>query len=164
MSQPYLADYPAQAYLATAHEATEDTLSDTIASAMASLSDFLAAKDAVVFGAPFVRYHLIDREGFIAFEVGYPVDDPESLADGEHKAGEVPSGRYGIYEHHGAPDALVRSHKTLQSWGGKQQVDWACESSGTTERWAGRFEHQLVGAEEQPDRSQWVARIAYLCR
>ncbi|MEM1229519.1 MAG: GyrI-like domain-containing protein [Pseudomonadota bacterium] len=164
MPQPYLSDYPAQPYLATRHEATLDTLPTTIRTALDALAQHLEARDAIVLGAPFVRYRLVDMEAYLQFEVGYPVDDPGSLADDTYLAGETPAGRYAVYEHQGPPATLVRANRTLAGWGAKSQVEWAMASSGTAETWEGRFEHQLIGPEEDADEDRWLVRLAYLCR
>ncbi len=164
MAQPYLSDYAAQPYLATRHEATLDTLGATIRDALAALAQQLEARNAIVLGAPFVRYRLVDMEAYLQFEVGYPVDDPVSLADDTCFAGETPAGRYAVYEHQGKPETLVRANRTLSGWGAKANLDWAMTTSGTAETWEGRFEHQLIGPEEEADEDRWLVRLAYLCR
>lgn len=164
MAQPYFADYPVRPYLATTHRSTMDQLAATIRSAMTELAAYLEAKEALVLGAPFVRYREIDMGNGVDIEIGFPVDAPETVADEAHQVGQMPAGRYAVYDHRGAPNTLLKANKTLLAFGLAEKIDWDLEQDGSLERWGGRFEHQLVGPDEAADPEQWMARIAYLCR
>ena len=111
---------------------------------------------------PFLRYHVIDMEGEMDIEVGFPVPAPlpESVLKSGARvcAGVIPAGRYAslIYIGNG-----YTGNKTL--------IDWAIVANGLAwDRWddpkgdgfRSRYESYLTDPKVEPRKTKWEVEVA----
>lgn len=118
--------------------------------------DWLAAKEIAPNDAPFFKYDVIDMEGELVMEIGFPVDDLHS-GEGEIVTGVLPAGRYATARHHGHPDGLMAATGELLDWGKAQGVEW--DANG--DHWTARLEIYLSDPREVPDMNDWDTDLQF---
>jgi effector-binding domain-containing protein len=106
---------------------------------------------------PFLRYHVIDMEGEMDIEVGFPVTSPMP-ADGRVKPGTLPAGRYAslVYVGNG-----YTGNKTL--------VEWIRDNGHVSDAWndpkghafRSRYESYLTDPKTEPRKTKWEIEVAF---
>jgi effector-binding domain-containing protein len=130
---------------------------DVIESSLPDVLSHLASIGVEPAGPPLVIYRVIDMDGDLQIEVGWPV--PSEVAPGDSvTGGTLPAGRYVVGTYVGPYDGLLDANTELQDWGEQQGVTWAVEG----DRWLGRFESYLSDPQTEPDPSGWRTDILYL--
>lgn len=164
MDTPKIETRSEQTYLAVRAEVTMQTLSAAIPDAIGKVAAVLAEQDRAP-GAPFTRYRTINMAKSLTIDVGFPVDDSGDAAlpleDASFVFDAVPAGRYVCALHKGPPGSLVAANAAFQQRAKDEGWVWDATPDGDSTVWGGRFEHQLVGPAEDPDRNNWVTQIAY---
>lgn len=154
---PEIQERPAQSYAGVRYAATMDRVGQTIGGGMPELFAWLGRNQLRPNGAPFVRYHVVDMERELEFELGVPVaaDVP---SDERVQAGTLPAGRWATLLYTGPPNGLVDANARLLAWA--KENGHAFEQQGS--RWQGRVEHYLTDPNVEPDPTHWRTEVAYL--
>ena len=108
-------------------------------------------------GAPFIRYHVIDMDGDLEIEVGYPVDG-EVSGDNRVEVGTIPTGRYLTAIYTGDYPNLMGATADIMAWAEQHKVAWDVHGN----MWGGRFEFYITDPMQEPDSSKWQTEIAIL--
>jgi effector-binding domain-containing protein len=135
--------------------------------ALGSLADripeifgWLGARGIAPARPPFFRYHVIDMSRQLLVEAGVPVasaiDD-----EGDIKGGTLPSGRFAVMTHTGAPETLVAATAALLDWAEAQGLAWDMAPTDEGEKWGCRVEFYLTDPAEQPDMAKWQTQLAF---
>ena len=159
---PLIIELPDRPYLGVRRTCTLTTMG-VVADRIPEIIGHLLSRGAAPAGAPFLRYHLIDRDGVMEVEAGVPADDP-SLGSGEITAGVLPAGWFAVVRHRGHPDRLLGRTAALLEWGAAEGVGWDVARADAGERWGCRTEHFLTNPEEQPDPNRWETELALRLR
>lgn len=110
--------------------------------------------------APFLRYHVIDMEGMMDIEVGYPVASPltaAQIADERVTAGVVPAGRYASLVYIG--NGYI-GNKTLVEWARDNGHVWDAWDDPAGHAFRSRYERYLTDPKVQPLKSKWEVEVA----
>jgi effector-binding domain-containing protein len=120
------------------------------------MNTWLKAHKVELSGAPFLRYHVIDMEGEMDIEVGFPVATALE-GDDRVKPQMLPAGRYAslVYIGNG-----YTGNKTL--------VEWARDNGHAWDRWddekgdafRSRFETYLTDPKVEPRKTRWEVEVA----
>ena len=102
-------------------------------------------------------YRVIDMDGDLQIEVGWPVA-AEIPPDDRVGTGTLPAGRYVVGTHVGPYDGLLEANAELQAWAESQGLTWAVHG----ERWDARFESYVSDPLIEPDPARWQTEIVYL--
>jgi effector-binding domain-containing protein len=110
--------------------------------------------------APFLRYHVIDMEGTMDIEVGYPVAaalSEEQIANERVKSGVVPAGRYAslVYVGNG-----YTGNKTLIEWARDNGYVWDAWDDPAGHAFRSRYERYLTDPKVQLLKSKWEVEVA----
>ena len=120
---------------------------------------FLQRQGAAPSGAPFFRYIVVDMEGLLDMEIGWPVASAVP-GEGRVSAGVFPAGRYATVLHTGHPAELEAVTGSLLAWADENGVSWKTSDNGTV--WAARIEHYLTDPADEPDMNKWQTELAFL--
>lgn len=157
-TQPKIEQRQAQPYAAIRTRVPMSRLASVAplnAEALAYLQRLGVAPD----GAPFFRYLVVDMEGELEVEAGWPTAELVA-GDGRVESGTLPAGRYVVVTHRGHPDQLREATAALLEWGAEQGVRWDVSADGT--RWGARIEFSLTDPAEEPDMNNWETELAIL--
>ena len=149
-AQPYAA-------IASATSMRGGGFGDVIDASLPAVLEHLASVGVEPVGPPFVIYRVIDMEGDLQIEVGWPVAS-EIPPDDRVTTGTLPAGRYVVGTHVGPYDGLLDANATLQEWAESQGSTWAMHG----DRWDARFESYLSDPQTEPDPARWRTEIVYL--
>lgn len=130
---------------------------DVIESSLPAVLSYLASVGVEPTGPPLVIYRVIDMDGDLQIEVGWPVPSEVPSGDGV-TSGTLPAGRYVVGTYVGPYDGLLDANTELQGWAEQQGLEWALDG----DRWLGRFESYLSDPQTEPDPSAWRTDILYL--
>jgi effector-binding domain-containing protein len=111
-------------------------------------------------GAPFLRYHVIDMEGEMDIEVGFPV--AAALPDdGRVTAGVLPAGRYAslVYIGNG-----YTGNKTLVEWARDNGIAWDRWDDPKGDAFRCRLETYLTDPKVEPRKTKWQVEVAIKLR
>ena len=161
MSEPWIETRSEQPYIACRKDVSMGSLGSEIKSGIERVATHLKRADIEPAGPPFIRYLYIDMKEKLGIEVGFPVSESARPADSSLVRGFIPTGRYLCNDHIGAPDTMVHANAELQRWAEDQQAELDVRAEDSGERWAGRFEHLLVGPETEANPQRWVTQLAY---
>lgn len=116
-----------------------------------------AKKEGVeLAGPPFLRYHVIDMEGEMDIEVGFPV--AAALPGNDRvKPGKVPAGRYAslIYQGNG-----YTGNKTLIEWARSKGLQWDRWDDPKGDGFRSRYEAYLTDPKVEPRKTRWDVEVA----
>ena len=107
-------------------------------------------------GPPFLRYHVIDMEGEMDIEVGFPV--ATALPDGERVcAGVIPAGRYASLVYTGSG---YTGNKTLILWARDNGYRWDRWDDPKGDGFRARCEFYLTDPNIEPRKTKWEVEVA----
>jgi len=149
----------AQPYVAISGRVTMATV-DNIADRIPEVFGWLGARGIAPAGPPFLRYNVIDMERQLEIEAGVPVESAVE-GDGHVRAGTLPSGRYAVLVHVGAPPTLAAANAALIDWAAERDLAWDMSRTSAGEKWGCRLEIFLTDPAEQPDVSKWATQLAF---
>src|SRR5215469_4898275 len=112
----------AQPYVAISGTVTMATVG-SISDRIPEIFGWLGARGTAPAGPPFLRYNVIDMERQLEIEAGVPVASAVA-GDGHVEAGTLPSGRYGVLLHVGAPPTLIAATAALLDWAAERELTW----------------------------------------
>ncbi len=156
---PEIQERHAQPYAAIAAEVRLDELDSVLPVLWPEVAGHLSQVQAVMAGAPFIRYVKIDMEGVCELEVGIPTATELSGTD-RIVSGIFPAGSYAVAVHRGSFDGLLESNAALQAWASEQSLEFDVRG----EVWAARLESYLTDPEQSPDPATWLTELAYKLR
>ncbi|MBZ0290337.1 MAG: GyrI-like domain-containing protein, partial [Anaerolineae bacterium] len=105
---------------------------------------------------PFLRYHVIDMEGEMDIEVGFPVDAPMPGND-RVQPGVIPAGRYAslVYVGNG-----YTGNKTLILWARDNGIEWDAWDDPRGHAFRSRYEAYLTDPKVEPRKTKWEVEVA----
>lgn len=157
--QPYVEQRSSTPYLAIRSHVPMSEFDQVIPQSIAEVHDYIQKKGVTPIFTPFVRYNVINMEGRMDIEVGWPLHT--SLAgEGRIQAGNIPAGRYAVLHHHGHYDALIESTKFLLGWAKQQGIVWDNWQAENGDAFGGRFEFYLTDPQAEPDMNKHETEIA----
>jgi effector-binding domain-containing protein len=107
-------------------------------------------------GPPFLRYHVIDMEGEMDIEVGFPV--AKALPDDERvRAGVIPAGRYASLVYTGSG---YTGNKTLIEWARASGYQWDRWDDPKGDGFRARYETYLTDPNIEPRKTRWEIEVA----
>src|SRR5262245_22255601 len=111
---------------------------DVIDRSLPAVLEHLASVGVEPAGPPIVIYRVIDMDGDLEIEVGWPVasEIPPSERVG---TGTLPGGRYVVGTYIGPYDGLLDANAELQDWAAAHGVTWAMHG----DRWDARYESYM---------------------
>ena len=128
-----------------------------IDASLPAVLEHLASIGVEPAGPPLVIYRVIDMNGDLQIEVGWPVA-AEIPASDRVGTGTLPAGRYVVGTYVGSYEGLREANAALQEWAESQGLTWAMHG----DRWDARFESYLSDPETEPDPALWRTDIVYL--
>ncbi len=163
LSEPKLENRDAQRYLAIPATLTMTEMATKMPPLFPEVSGWCVKHAIEPAGPPFIRYRVIDMDGFLEIEVGIPVasDHP---GDARVRQGILPAGRYATEMYTGHYDGLVAATGALLEWGDAQPIVWAVTDSDRGQVWESRVEVYHTDPDTEPDPAKWRTEIAMLTR
>lgn len=158
MDEPVVVERAEQPYVAISADVTMAALSATLPPLVPRVFGWLGANGIAPAGPPFFRYVVVDMAKELTVEVGVPVAEAVSVADGEPvMTGVLPGGKYVTAIHVGEPSELAAATGELLAWAERAGLAW----DATGDRWGCRLEEYLTDPAEQPDMARWETRLAF---
>jgi effector-binding domain-containing protein len=157
--EPKLQTRSAQPYAAIASTTSMrgGGFGDVIDASLPAVLEHLGSLGVEPSGPPLVIYRVIDMDGDLQIEVGWPVA-AEIPPDDRVGTGTLPAGRYVVGTHVGPYDGLLEANAELQAWAESQGLTWAVHG----ERWDARFESYVSDPLIEPDPARLQTEIVYL--
>jgi effector-binding domain-containing protein len=158
-SEPKIEERAEQPYMGIRTVTPWQQLPVVIPRSIGEVFDFLGEQGLEPRGAPFIRYHVIDMEGELDIEVGWPVAQPVS-GNSRVQPGSFPAGRYASLVHTGPYDQLVQANAALLDWIARAgaKVDQSPTPRG--DAFGSRYESYLSEPDEKPERTEVAIRLA----
>jgi len=158
MDEPVVVERVDQPYVAISADVTIAALPATLPPLLPRVFGWLGANGIAPAGPPFFRYVVVDMASELTVEVGVPVADVVSVADGEPvMAGVLPGGKYVTAMYVGDPSGLAGATGQLLAWAERAGLEW----DATNDSWGCRLEEYLTDPAVQPDMTQWETRLAF---
>lgn len=107
-------------------------------------------------GPIFLRYHVIDMEGPMDVEVGFPVAAPMS-DEGSICAGVLPAGRYASLVYIG--NGYI-GNKTLHEWAAANGIQWDRWDDPKGDAFRSRYEAYLTDPRLEHRKTKWEVEVA----
>lgn len=105
---------------------------------------------------PFLRFHVIDMEGDMDIEVGFPVVKPLK-DDGDVRAGVIPAGRYASLIYTGSG---YSGNKALIEWAKSNGIAWDRWDDANGDAFCSRYESYLTDPKTEPRKTKWEIEVA----
>ena len=157
ISKPKIDERQAQNYVGIRTQATGKQVGKVIPKLIGELSTWLAKQGAAPAGAPFNRFHIINMEGNMEIEIGFPVATAMK-GDERVSPGVIPAGRYASLVYSGVTG--YTGNKALIEWAVKNGVKWDRWDEPNGDAFRSRVEFFLTDPAEQPDRKKWETEVA----
>ena len=156
--EPKIETREAQPYAAIASTTSmRGGFGDVIDASLPAVLEYLSSLGVEPSGPPLVIYRVIDMDGDLQIEVGWPIA-AEIRPDDRVGTGTLPAGRYVVGTHVGPYDGLLEANAALQGWAESQGLTWAMHG----ERWDARFESYVSDPLIEPDPTRLETEIVYL--
>jgi len=157
--EPRIETREAQPYAAIASTTSmrDGGFGDVIDTSLPAVLEHLGSLGVEPAGSPLVIYRVIDMDGDLQIEVGWPVAT-EIPPDDRVGGGTLPAGRYVVGTYVGPYERLLGANAELQEWARSQGLVWAVHG----DRWDARFESYLSDPLVEPDPARWQTEIVYL--
>lgn len=156
--EPTIVERTEQPYVAIRSAVTMDTLGE-FAQRHGEVYSWMAARNVLPVGAPFLRYDVIDAQGELLVELGVPVEQPHA-GEEEIIAGVLPAGRYVRVPHVGHPDELPEATRELVVWADEQGLEWDADGN----EWGCRLEVYKTDPWKVADLSSWETELLFRLR
>lgn len=145
-------------YAALPASVAMSALGEMIPAALDEVAAALAAVGIAPIGPPLIRYRVIDMDGLLQVENGWPVAElrgaPDSLV-----LDTLPGGSYGAATYRDVREG-VAANAALLEWGAQQGLAWDRREGADGDVFASRVEFFLTGPEDDPDPAQWLTEVA----
>ena len=165
ITPPPTVDRPERHYAGIMVHTTMAELGKNCVNAMDELETWIARSGVEVDGPPFWRYAVINMEGLMQVEVGFPFSAPVTPT-GSVRAGILPAGQYltTVYTGPWEGDGLYHATGELLAWGDKNQVAWDRWESPDGDAWAARLEGYMTDPAHAPEPRQYCTELAFRLR
>lgn len=159
LSEPKIVERPAQPYAAIKAFVTMAEIPEVLPGLHPQLAGWLAQHGGAPTGPPFFKYNVVNMDGQMEIEVGFPV---ANAYDGDDvvTTDELPAGRYATIVHTGHPAGLMGATRVLLEWAHLRDLRWAITPGPHGGRWTARLENYLDG--DNPDMDKWGTELAFL--
>jgi effector-binding domain-containing protein len=108
-------------------------------------------------GPPFLRFHVIDMQGEMDIEVGFPVSEVLTSSDERVKTGVIPAGRYASLIYSGSGFA---GNKALVEWAKANKIAWDRWDDVKGDAFRSRYESYLTDPKVEPRKTKWEIEVA----
>ena len=129
---------------------------------LAEVHEWLTKHRIATTGPALIRYLSIDTDSQIMdVHIGFPIAQHTAL----HERVEFsvkPAGTYLIAIHRGPYDSLHKTTAMLLGWAREHAVRLLTQQNSSQENWTGRFEHYLIGPNNERDPRHWHTEVAIL--
>jgi hypothetical protein len=132
-------------------------LGAVIPAALDEVAARLAARGVVPVGPPLTRYRVIDMDGMLRVENGWPVADLRGAPDGL-VLDTLPGGLYGAATYRDVREG-VAANAALLDWGAEHGHEWDRWDTADGDAFASRAEFFLTGPEDDPDPESWLTEV-----
>ena len=157
---PRIDERPAQPYMGIRVQTPFKGMFQVVDKLHKRLFNWAKIKGLEPAGPTFLRYHVIDMQGPMDIEVGFPVAAP--LPDeGPVRAGELPGGRYAslVFIGHG-----YIGNKTLIGWGADHGIQWDRWDDPKGDAFRSRREAFLTDPRMEHRKTKWEVEVAIKIR
>jgi effector-binding domain-containing protein len=157
-AQPEIVKRTEQPYVAIRTLVTWQMLGEVAPRLHSEVRDWLRSRGVQPTGQPFFKYNVIDMDGKLEIEVGFPVAAPMTGED-QVLAAALPAGRYATLWHTGHPSGLAGATSTLLDWAAQQNLAFDVTPAPDGERWGCRLE--IYHDEPGQDMNEWETELAF---
>jgi effector-binding domain-containing protein len=159
ITEPTIQDRTEQPHVAIRAQAAMGELDRVIPQLIGEVGAWLGQHAAAPAGAPFVRYLVVDMEGDLDIEVGFPVAAaPEG--SGRVTAGVLPGGRYASILYTGPYDGVPGANMALGDWAARRGLAWDTRPAEHGEGFTARLETYRTDPAREPDPAKWETEVA----
>ncbi len=156
ITEPVLEERQRQSYMGIRAQVSKQELPNRIAQLMAEMVSWLEKKGVAPNGAPFTRYHMVNRENIMEIEVGFTVAKTLS-GDRRVNGGIIPSGKYAMLSYTDSREDSKATTKLL-NWATCQNIEWDAWESEQGKIFHSRLEIFLGQLHHSP--STWKTQVA----
>jgi effector-binding domain-containing protein len=157
-TEPKLEDRSEQHYMGIRTQAPMRTFKKAIPQLLGEVFGWLEKQGVEPAGAPFMRYHVINMEGNMDFELGVPVAGALS-GDGRVTPGVIPAGRYAALVYTGVNNG-IKGNKALLEWAAANGIAWDRWDDANGDAFRSRVEYFLTSPDEEPNQAKWETEVA----
>ena len=156
ISEPRIDVRKEQPYMGIRVQTPMKGMSKMVQKLFREMNAWMKKQDVQLAAAPFLRFHVIDMEGEMDIEVGFPVATPLP-DDGRVKAAVIPAGRYASLIYTGSG---YSSNKALLEWikANNLVLDRWDDAKGDAFR--SRYESYLTDPKIEPRKTKWEIEVA----
>jgi effector-binding domain-containing protein len=165
ITEPKLEVRAAQPFVAMKVQSPIRGMGPAAVKAMDRVAQWMTKNNVKPSGPPFWRYTIINMEGDMHLEVGFPVAKPVA-GDDKVFAGTLPSGAYAtaVFTGKVKGKGLYFATGELLAWGEKNNIQWDRHDDPAGDAWASRLEWYLTDPDEEPDPEKWQTELAFKVR
>jgi len=156
VSEPRIDDRAEQAYVGIRMQTPMKGMFKVVDTLFKELNAWVQAHDLAAAGPPFLRYHVIDMDGEMDIEVGFPVAAAPP-GDDRIAPGILPAGRYAsvIYVGNG-----YTGNKTLIEWAKANGILWDRWEDPKGDAFRCRYESYLTDPKIEHRKTRWEIEVA----
>lgn len=158
LTMPKIIDRESQPYVAIRRRVKFDAVPALADTAYPLLDAWMRDHGVKPAGPSFFKYNVIDMQGLLEIEVGFPTEGPVQ-GDDTVVVGSLPAGRYGMVRHTGSYDELYDANAVLIGWAKEKGIRWDAEESPEGDRFACRLESYVVDPAAESDPQKWATEV-----
>ncbi len=155
-SLPKIDTRPEQHYLGIRTQTPMKGMSKVVGKLFDEMNKWAKQRGIEPAAPPFLRYHVIDMEGEMDIEVGFPVKSPMP-EDGRMMPGVLPAGRYASLIYVGSG---YTGNKVLVEWAKAEGLKWDRWEDPKGDGFRSRYEAYLTDPAIEPKKSKWDVEVA----
>ncbi len=157
-TEPKIENRPEQPTVGIRTQIPHHELPNIIPQLLDETEAWLHEQGAAQTGIPFIRYHVINMEGDMDIEVGWPVA-AGLTSSGRVKADVIPAGRYASLIYTDVAKG-IEGNSVLIGWAKEQGMEWDAWNVPAGHAFASRVEYFLDGPDDDPDPANWRTEVA----
>lgn len=154
---PALIERPVTHYVALPRKVSMNQLGQAIPEAIDEVAAWLVTQGIEPFGAPLIRYRVIDMDNDLQVEIGWPIDGPIE-APSQFVVDVLPAGTYGSATYSDVSEG-VEGNAALLGWGNDAGLKWDRRDTDEGDAFASRVEFFLTGPDDDPDPTTWLTEV-----
>jgi len=160
ITEPKIETRKEQGYVGIRTQVPMQKFPEVIPQLIGETAAWLEKQGAVPSGAPFMRYHVIDMQGEMDVELGWPVN---TTLSGDHRIinGIIPAGRYGTLIYTDVTKG-IEGNRALIEWAKAEGIEWDAWDVEAGHAFRSRIEFFLDGPDDDPNPTNWRTQVAIL--
>jgi effector-binding domain-containing protein len=147
---------PEQPYLGIRTQTPMKGMFAVVTKLFKELNTWGAQRQLAPAGPPFLRYHVIDMQGEMDIEVGWPVTAPQA-GDERVRPAVLPAGRFASLVYVGNGYA---GNKALIEWAKTNAIAWDRWDDPKGDAFRCRYEAYLTDPKVEPRKKMWQVEVA----